>query len=154
VPQSRTGRRVGGRTVKLCHITTLVRVGRPRVLPASVFAWRGELAPYTSLRRSPGFKMAPHSCGPRSPHSYLRVRASPQSETKTTRANEQVVGGEAETCHAKSPSVRYLSEARRLASEGLDKDLQPSLCWILTFTLSMVSEDSTWRVIISPFKGA
>jgi hypothetical protein len=52
------------------------------VLPAGAFAWRGELAPHALLRRSPGVRMVPRSCGPRSPCSDLLVRASPQSEAE------------------------------------------------------------------------
>jgi hypothetical protein len=46
-----------------------------------------------------------------------------------------------------------LSKMRCLVNEGLDKDLHPSQSWILALALSMVSEDSISRVIISPLKG-
>jgi hypothetical protein len=57
------------------------------------------------------------------------------------------------------PRRRFVEEAshwlesRRLANEGLDRGLHSSLCWILVFILSMMSDDSTSRVIISPLKG-
>jgi hypothetical protein len=102
------------------------------------------------------------------------------SEMETARANEQVVGGAVETPHAR---CRFLVRGRDLSREaetcrgrcflagdlsgkppvGRRQGVLPVMvlariwsslsCWILAFTLSMESEDSSLRVIISPSKG-
>jgi hypothetical protein len=48
VLQGQMGRCVDGYAVGQCHITPLVRVVCPRVPPAGVLAWQGELAPHAS----------------------------------------------------------------------------------------------------------
>jgi hypothetical protein len=46
-----------------CRFTAPVRVGRPRVLPVGVFAWRGELGPFVAPWETTSIGEAPHSCG-------------------------------------------------------------------------------------------
>jgi hypothetical protein len=92
VPQGRTGRCVGGHAAKQCRITALVRVGRPYVPPAGVFAWRRELVPHASL---------PRGLVCRGGATFAWTVS--WSETETVRANGQVVGGEEDTPRRSHP---------------------------------------------------
>jgi hypothetical protein len=154
VPQSRLGRCVWGRMVEQCGVTSLVRADSPRVPPAGALAWRGELEPHVSSRGSPGVGMAPRSRGlldPTPPTSMYRPRPSRrrkllvQMKLSGPRQRLVVRGGDLSekplTSHRLVGEATHRSETRRLASEGLNKDLQSSLCC------------STSRVIISSLKG-
>jgi hypothetical protein len=101
--RGRTGWCVGGCTVEQCSITTPVRAGhRLGVLPAGVFAWRGELVPCVLPRGSSSVWAAPRSCGAQdSPLQPLCV--GPVLVEDENYSCERVVEGgdslcEAETC--------------------------------------------------------
>jgi hypothetical protein len=65
------------------NIKALVRAVRPRVPPASVFAWRGELASHGLLRGSLRAGVAPRLRGPRlGRRQKLLVRMSRLSEAR------------------------------------------------------------------------
>jgi hypothetical protein len=64
VLQGQMGQRVEGCAAGQCRIKALVRVDRPRVPPASVFAWRGELVSHVSLQGSLRVGVAPRLRGP------------------------------------------------------------------------------------------
>jgi hypothetical protein len=136
------GRRVEGRATEQCHIKALVRAGHPRVPPAGVFAWRGELASHASLRGSLCVGVAPRLRRPR-----LGRRQRLLVQTSGCRRRGGNSSCEAEICRARrrlfvrgrdlsgKPLPRWRlvgeassrSETRRLASDGLGEDLELSL---------------------------
>jgi hypothetical protein len=63
--------------VEQCSVTTPVKAGRPRVPPAGVFAWRGELEPCVSSRGSSSVGAMPRSCRAQIPRSNLHVWVLP-----------------------------------------------------------------------------
>jgi hypothetical protein len=107
VLQGRMGRRVEGRAAGQCRIKTLVRAGRPRVPPSSVFAWRGELASYASLRGSLCVGVAPRLRGSCLGQRWkLLVRMSKLSEARWRLLMRDVDSlCEAETCRARQRLV-------------------------------------------------
>jgi hypothetical protein len=119
---------VRGFAVEHCSITAPVRVSRPRVPPAGVFAWRGELVPCVSLWGSSSIGEALRSCGAPDP-TFQPPRVGPTlvggenySCERVVRGGdsscEQVVGGEAETCRAR----------RRLLKRGGDSSCGMETC--------------------------
>jgi hypothetical protein len=120
VLRGRTGRRVGGCEVEQCIVTVPVRADRPRVPPAGVLAWHGELESCVSLRGSSSVGAAPRSCGP--PDPVLQPPSvGPALVGDGNYSCERVVGGGDSSCEQVVGAVTESPRARqKLLVQGGD----------------------------------
>jgi hypothetical protein len=115
VLRGRTGRRVGGCEVEQCIVTVPVRADRPRVPPAGVLAWHGELESCVSLRGSSSAGAAPRSCGP--PDPVLQPPSvGPALVRDGNYSCERVVGGGDSSCEQVVGAVTESPRARQKSS--------------------------------------